>query len=187
MFEKYTAASRRAVFLAWQEAIQSGHDQISPGHLLLGMLHEEDTRLEQLFQLRQHEAKIRERIYQSNPKREPLSSNQDLPLTGQCKQVLAYAADESELLRDKCIDSEHLLLGILRHPDLTATQCLNRLGLRIDQAREKVRANPVPERIHPERIPIMNNPSSESKWNTWGLVLLVFLAATVLFLVLRLR
>src|SRR4051794_18933714 len=99
MFEKYTQASRRAVFFARHEATNAGHNQISPEHLLLGMLHDEGTRLDQLFQLRQNEPKFRQKIYELNPRREPLSRNQDLPLTNQCKKVLAHAAEEGHLLR----------------------------------------------------------------------------------------
>jgi ATP-dependent Clp protease ATP-binding subunit ClpC len=187
MFEKYTQEARRAVFFARHEATSAGHNQISPEHLLLGMLHDEGTRLEQLFQLRQHEPKVRKTIYEFNPQREPFPSNQDLPLTNQCKQVLSFAAEESDVLRDKCIDSEHLLLGILRLPDLAATQCLNELGLNLEQAREKVRSNPVPERIRAETMSATYAAPKESRLNFWGLAFLLLLAVAVILLVLRLR
>ncbi|MCU1307411.1 MAG: ATPase domain protein [Acidobacteriaceae bacterium] len=187
MFEKYTEASRSAVFFARHEATTAGHNQISPEHLLLGMLHDEGTRLEQLFQLRQHEPRIRQQFYEFHPQREPLPGNQDLPLTNQCMYVLAHAAEEACLLCDKCIDAEHLLLGILRIPDLTATHCLNDLGLTIEHARRVVRSNPVPERIRREPITPKYTGPKESKWNLWGLVLLVLFAITVVLLAWRLR
>jgi ATP-dependent Clp protease ATP-binding subunit ClpC len=48
----------------------------------------------------------------------------DLPLSHQCRRVLAYAAEEAERLGQRHIGPEHLLLGALREngpaPDVLA-------------------------------------------------------------------
>jgi len=46
--------------------------------------------------------------------REKVSTSVDLPLSNECKRVLAYAAEEAERLGHKHIGTEHLLLGLLR-------------------------------------------------------------------------
>src|ERR1044072_1412096 len=45
---------------------------------------------------------------------EKVSTSVDLPLSNECKRVLAYAAEEAERLSHKHIGTEHLLLGLLR-------------------------------------------------------------------------
>ena len=44
--------------------------------------------------------------------REKVSTSVDLPLSHECKRVLAYGAEEAERLNHKHIGTEHLLLGL---------------------------------------------------------------------------
>ncbi|MCU1284214.1 MAG: ATPase domain protein [Acidobacteriales bacterium] len=187
MFEKYTQEARRAVFFARREAAHSGHAFIAIEHLLLGIVHDEDTRIEQLFQLKQQLATIRAEVYRAHPKRKRISENQDLPLTNPCKRVLAYAAEEGEQLRDKAIDSEHLILGILRERDSIAATLLGTFGVHLEAAREIVRKKPVPGRTSHHSEPLIYVAPKESKWNIIGLVLIGALAGAVIVLLLRLR
>ena len=52
----------------------------------------------------------------------------DLPLSHECKRVLAYAAEEAERLSHKHIGTEHLLLGLLREEKSFAAEILNERG-----------------------------------------------------------
>jgi ATP-dependent Clp protease ATP-binding subunit ClpC len=55
----------------------------------------------------------------------------DLPLSHECKRVLAYAAEEAERLSHKHIGTEHLLLGLLREEKCFASEILHERGLRL--------------------------------------------------------
>ncbi|MFN9969276.1 MAG: AAA family ATPase, partial [Phycisphaerae bacterium] len=70
--------------------------------------------------------------------REKVSTSVDLPLSHECKRVLAYGAEEAERLNHKHIGTEHLLLGILREEKCYAAELLHERGLRLSQVREEI-------------------------------------------------
>ena len=111
MFERYTEKARRVIFFARYEASQFGSPYIETEHLLLGLLRE-DKALTNRF-LRSHASveSIRKQIEGHTTIREKVSTSVDLPLSNECKRVLAYAAEEAERLSHKHIGTEHLLFG----------------------------------------------------------------------------
>ncbi len=62
----------------------------------------------------------------------------DLPLSHECKRVLAYGAEEAERLNHKHIGTEHLLLGLLREEKCFAAEILHERGLRLSTIREEL-------------------------------------------------
>ncbi|HYM79220.1 MAG TPA: ATP-dependent chaperone ClpB, partial [Candidatus Dormibacteraeota bacterium] len=66
------------------------------------------------------------------------STSVDLPLSHECKRVLAYGAEEAERLNHKHIGTEHLLLGLLREEKCFAAEILHERGLRLSQVREEI-------------------------------------------------
>jgi ATP-dependent Clp protease ATP-binding subunit ClpC len=129
MFERYTEKARRVVFFARYEASQFGSPYIETEHLLLGLLRE-DKALTNRF-LRSHNAveSIRKQVYAHTAAREKISTSVDLPLSNECKRVLAYAAEEAERLGHKHIGVEHLFLGLLREEKCFATKLLKERGI----------------------------------------------------------
>jgi ATP-dependent Clp protease ATP-binding subunit ClpA len=70
--------------------------------------------------------------------REKASTSDDLPLSHECKRVLAYGAEEAEQLSHKHIGTEHLLLGLLREEKCFAAEILHERGLRLSTIREEL-------------------------------------------------
>ena len=138
MFERYTEKARRVIFFARYEASQFGSPYIETEHLLLGLLRE-DKALTNRF-LRSHASveSIRKQIEQRTIVREKVSTSVDLPLSNECKRVLAYAAEEAERLSHKHIGTEHLLLGLLREEKCFAAEILTERGLRLAAIREEL-------------------------------------------------
>ncbi len=138
MFERYTEKARRVIFFARYEASQFGSPYIETEHLLLGLLRE-DKALTNRF-LRSHASveSIRKQIEQHTTVREKVSTSVDLPLSNECKRVLAYAAEEAERLSHKHIGTEHLLLGLLREDKCFAAEILTERGLRLPAIREEL-------------------------------------------------
>src|ERR1700710_2319715 len=138
MFERYTEKARRVIFFARYEASQFGSPYIETEHLLLGLLRE-DKALANRF-LRSHAAieSIRKQIEAHTTVREKVSTSVDLPLSNECKRVLAYAAEEAERLSHKHIGTEHLLLGLLREEKCFAAEILHERGLRLSTIREEL-------------------------------------------------
>jgi ATP-dependent Clp protease ATP-binding subunit ClpC len=150
MFERYTEKARRVIFFARYEASQFGSPYIETEHLLLGLLRE-DKALTNRF-LRSHASveSIRKQIEGHTTIREKVSTSVDLPLSNECKRVLAYAAEEAERLSHKHIGTEHLLLGLLREEKCFAAEILHERGLRLSTIREEL-ARTTQEKAQPQR------------------------------------
>ena len=155
MFERYTEKARRVIFFARYEASQFGSPYIETEHLLLGLLRE-DKQLANRF-LRSHAAvdSIRKQIEGHTTAREKVSTSVDLPLSHECKRVLAYGAEEAERLNHKHIGTEHLLLGLLREEKCFAAEILHERGLRLSSIREEL------QRTQSEKISA-NRPKESS-------------------------
>src|ERR1700744_4334393 len=150
MFERYTEKARRVIFFARYEASQFGSPYIETEHLLLGLLRE-DKALTNRF-LRSHASveSIRKQIEGHTTVREKVSTSVDLPLSNECKRVLAYAAEEAERLSHKHIGTEHLLLGLLREEKCFAAEILHERGLRLVAIRKDL-ARATQEKVPAQR------------------------------------
>ena len=112
MFERYTEKARRVIFFARHEASELGGHAIEPHHILLGLIREDQpliTRFCKLTPLPLHA--LRDRIRANTGPVEKLPASVDMPLSGQTKHVLSYAADESQQLNHRYLGTEHLLLS----------------------------------------------------------------------------
>jgi uncharacterized damage-inducible protein DinB len=139
MFERYTEKARRVIFFARYEASQFGSPNIETEHLLLGLLRE-DKKLSNRFLTRSDasEESIRRQIEKNTTIREKVSTSADLPLSNECTRVLAYAAEEAELLSHRHIGTEHLLLGLLREDKCFAAAMLQERGLQLPAIRQEL-------------------------------------------------
>ncbi len=63
------------------------------------------------------------------PGRERIPTDGDLPLSEDTKRALLSAAEEYEALHHKTIDTPHLLLGLLRAEECTASKLLRQHGM----------------------------------------------------------
>src|SRR5438477_6389755 len=163
MFERYTERARRVIFFARYEASQFGSTTIETEHLLLGLIRE-DKNLTNRF-LRNHSSieSIRKEIEGRTTIREKVSTSIDLPLSNECKRILAYAAEEAERLNHRHIGTEHLLLGILREEKCVAAEILHERGLRLNAIREELARSVVDRQtlIKPKETPLLSEFSRD--------------------------
>jgi hypothetical protein len=122
MFDRYSENARRAVFLAREEASSLGSSCIETEHLLLGTIGSCDAELDENLKLKNLVDSLRASV--TTNARQDFCSKSDTPLSNQSKRVLAYAAEEAMRLKSPGIDCGHLLLGILREPDSSASRFL---------------------------------------------------------------
>src|SRR3979490_2253970 len=138
MFERYPEKARRVIFFARYEASQFGSPCIETEHLLLGLLREDKALANRFLRSSASVESIRKQIETHTTLREKVSTSVDLPLSHECKRVLAYAAEEAERLNHKHIGTEHLLLGLLRGEKCFAAEILQERGVRVAQVREEL-------------------------------------------------
>jgi Clp amino terminal domain, pathogenicity island component/NTF2 fold immunity protein len=151
MFERYTERARRVIFFARYEASHFGSTIIETEHFLLGLIRE-DWNLTHRF-LRNHSSieSIRKEIEGRTTIREKVSTAIDLPMSNECKRILAYAAEEAERLNHRHIGTEHMLLGILREEKCVAAEILQQVGLRLNAIREELARYSMP--LEPPIVP----------------------------------
>jgi len=136
MFERYTEKARRVIFFARYEASQFGSPYIETEHMLLGVMREDRAFTHRYLRGASRAEAIRAQIEAATTKREKTPTSVDLPLTNECKRVLAYAAEEAERLSHKHIGTEHLTLGLLREENGFAAQILAEHGVCLSALRE---------------------------------------------------
>ena len=128
MFERYTEKARRVIFFARYEASQYGSTYIESEHLLLGLIREGSQFVIRFIAPPEGFESIRAQIDKLTLPGPKTSTSVDLPLSNECKRILAYAAEEAERLAHKHVAAEHLLLAIAREEKCFAAQLLRENG-----------------------------------------------------------
>jgi hypothetical protein len=144
MFERYTEKARRTIFFGRYEASQFGSPYIETEHLLLGLLREDKALANRFLRSPTAVESIREQIERHTSPGEKVPTSVDLPLSHECKRVLAYGAEEAGRLNHEHIGTAHLLLGLLREEKCFAAQLLREQGLTLGSVREQVQQSDPP-------------------------------------------
>jgi ATP-dependent Clp protease ATP-binding subunit ClpC len=135
MFERFTESALRAVGrFAEEEARTLSHNHIGTEHLLLGLLREEEGIAAQvLTDLGIFPDEVRPQVQRIV---EPSDHTPErLPLTPRAKKVIELSLREALSLGHNYIDTEHVLLGIVREGEGVASRIL----LDFDADAEKIR------------------------------------------------
>jgi ATP-dependent Clp protease ATP-binding subunit ClpB len=160
MFQRYTAETKRAIYFAAQLALYESAEVIDSNHLLRGLLTDSESRANTIFRLcqlfpedaakqstlksqqvdNQCKLTIEQTSRQSASQKKKVAPNM-IGLGGDEKRILAYTAREANRLRDYWIDTEHLVLGILREGDNAAAARLRTAGLELEPSRQRVIEN----------------------------------------------
>jgi ATP-dependent Clp protease ATP-binding subunit ClpA len=138
MFERFTDPARGVVVLAEEEARMLDHDWIGTEHILLGLIREGDgvaaTALESLgISLQAVRQQVEEIIGQGQQ-----VPSEAIAFTPRAKKVFELSLRESLQLGDHCVDTEHILLGLIRAGDGVAAQVLVNLGAELNRVRQQV-------------------------------------------------
>jgi ATP-dependent Clp protease ATP-binding subunit ClpC len=139
MFERYTEKARRIIFFARYEASQYGSPYIEIAHLIFGLLREDFATIRAVSTV--EPATLRQALEPlCQERREKIATSVDLPLSHPAKRVLAYGAEEAELMGHKHIGPEHLLIGVLREngPEVAV---LGGFGITLDASRAALRTD----------------------------------------------
>lgn len=137
-FEKFTERARKALTLAQDEAQRFNHNYIGTEHLLLGLAREgEGTAAQVLTGLGFELSKLRPAVeYIIGRGDQILMGN--VGLTPRLKKVIELAVDEARQLNHDHIDTEHLLLGLVREGEGIAAGILTQGGVSLESVRTRV-------------------------------------------------
>ena len=126
MNEMFTELARKAIEYARDEAARLRHDYIGTEHLLLGLIRLGEGRSVEVItnlglELKDLKAAIEEVV---QPSGGTMTMGQ-LPLTARAKKTLEISGQEARALKSKDIDTEHILLALLKDEEGVASQVLS--------------------------------------------------------------
>src|SRR5438876_7998188 len=152
-FDRFNDRAKRVLALAQDEAIRLHHDYIGPEHLLLGLVREgEGVAARVLDSLGVELSKLRTAAEFLIGRGDTTTSPSEITLHPRTKKIIELAIDEARKLGHSHVGTEHLLLGLAREGESTASQALGSLGVNLEKVRQRVietlggaRAEPRPD------------------------------------------
>jgi ATP-dependent Clp protease ATP-binding subunit ClpA len=140
MHERFSDRARHAMALANREAVQLGHGDIGPEHILLGLLAErESVGTCVLKNLDVNLDRVRLSVSKSvGPGEESTLGRR--PHSRQTRDVIDFSIEEARKLGHRHVGTEHLLLGLMRHRDNGAARALEQERVGLDALREELLA-----------------------------------------------
>lgn len=137
-FERFTDRARSVLVYAQDEARRRSDTFIGTKHLLLGLIREGRgvvaTAIESFgISIDAARAKVDEMVG-----RAPSASRGAVPFTPRTKKVLEMSVGEALKLGHAWVDTEHLLLGLVRDGQGGGAQALVGLGAALDEVRQHV-------------------------------------------------
>jgi len=124
LFERFTERARQVVVVAQEEARGLRHNYIGTEHLLLGLASDQEGlagRVLASFDITVE--RVRDQVVRIVGGGEEVPEGQ-VPFTPRSKKVLALALEEALSLGHNYIDTEHMLLGIVRENEGVAARIL---------------------------------------------------------------
>jgi ATP-dependent Clp protease ATP-binding subunit ClpC len=136
MFRDFSDRARNVMGRAGEEARKLNHEYIGTEHILLGLMAEESGAAARvLHTLGVTFDAVRAGVDSFVQRGTDIVASRTLPFTPRSKQVVEFARDEARSVNQKLIDTEHLLLALLREHEGVACHVLLGLGVRPDELR----------------------------------------------------
>ena len=135
VFERFTERARRVMVLAQEEARALKHDHIGTEHILLGLLRQEEGLAARVLEsLGLTVERVRGQVVRIVGSGADVTSGQ-IPFAPRTKTVLEHALREALSLQHDYVNTEDILLGLVRENEGVAA----RIMLDFDATPEKVR------------------------------------------------
>ena len=140
MFENFTESARRAMDLASREAVKPDNPFLGTEHILVGILQEGECAAAVLLKNANVDViRVQQQIRQLIPPDDsPAYWVGKRPLSPGAKQAIKLAGEAATRLRHDAIETEHLLLGLLKANKGFAPQVLMNLGLKLEEFQDRV-------------------------------------------------
>ena len=141
MDNNFSAQVKEIISYSREEALRLGNDFIGTEHLLLGLIREGDNtgiRILKSFNVDLYE--LRKEIEQAVKDKtgKNIANINSLPLTKQAEKVIRVTVLEAKALKSTTVETEHLMLSILKNKENIATQILNQFDVDYDLFRQEL-------------------------------------------------
>ena len=138
IFERFTEGARRALAEAQEAAKKLGHNYVGTEHLLLGLMHGNDSPAGRA--LAQAGASLNDVLRETERLvgRGDYQFTDSFGYTPRTKKIIELSLYEAKTLNNSYIGTEHLLLALLREREGVAARILQDLGLDLNELRKAV-------------------------------------------------
>jgi ATP-dependent Clp protease ATP-binding subunit ClpC len=128
----FTSRVRGALIKAREEAQRRQHEYVGPEHLLLGLLAEDDSLVDDVLEnLGTKPVDLQSAVEQrmANGRATGRTRAPDLPYTPRARVVLDQAISTAHEFGDGYVGTQHLLLGLIREQQSLAARVMTAAGL----------------------------------------------------------
>jgi len=135
MDNNFSAQVKEIISYSREEALRLGNDFIGTEHLVLGLIRdEENTAIKILKSLNIDLQELRKEIEVAVKDKtgKNIANINSLPLTKQAEKVIRITVLEAKASKSAMVESEHLMLSILKNKENIATQILNQFDVDYD-------------------------------------------------------
>lgn len=141
MDNNFSAQVKEIISFSREEALRLGNDFIGTEHLLLGLIREgENTAIKILKQLNVDLYELRKEVELAVKDKtgKNIANINSLPLTKQAEKVIRVTVLEAKALKSPLVETEHLMLSILKNKENIATQILGQFDVDYDIFRNEL-------------------------------------------------
>src|ERR1700712_3004210 len=135
MDDNFSAQVKEIISYSREEALRLGNDFIGTEHLLLGLIREGDNtaiRILKSFNVDLYELRKEIELAVKDKTGKNIANINSLPLTKQAEKVIRITVLEAKALKSSLVESEHLMLSILKNKENIATQILGQFDVDYD-------------------------------------------------------
>src|SRR5450432_4651154 len=141
MDNNFSAQVKEIISFSREEALRLGNDFIGTEHLLLGLIREGDNtavRILKSFNVDLYELRKEVELAVKDKTGKNIANINSLPLTKQAEKVIRITVLEAKANKSPLVESEHLMLSILKNKENIATQILNQFDVDYDMFRNEL-------------------------------------------------
>ncbi len=128
MDSNFSPKVKEIISYSREEALRLGNDFIGTEHLLLGLIREGESlamRILQSLKIDLFDLRKEVEVVIKDKGSRTIANLNSLPLTRQAEKVIRITVLEAKTLKSRTVESEHLMLSILKNKENPAAQILN--------------------------------------------------------------
>ena len=141
MDNNFSSQVKEIISFSREEALRLGNDFIGTEHLLLGLIREGDNtavKILKSFSVDLYELRKEIELAVKDKTGKNIANINSLPLTKQAEKVIRVTVLEAKALKSPTVETEHLMLSILKNKENIATQILNQFDVDYDIFRQEL-------------------------------------------------
>ncbi len=141
MDNNFSAQVKEIISYSREEALRLGNDFIGTEHLVLGLIRDgENTAIKILkaFNVDLYELRKEIELAVKDKTGKNIANINSLPLTKQAEKVIRITVLEAKANKSPLVESEHLMLSILKNKENIATQILNQFDVDYDMFKNEL-------------------------------------------------